>query len=261
MKASRLRKQYEAIEGRIEAASVDGLWQLGDWLAANVPHSKGGGGTHRRANAEAGRGVTIAEVAAWGGRHPDYLRELRRASAFTRSGRMPGVTPSAYLELIRKGKTLEQANAYLERHGSSTRAMRPAKGDGIQTLKARPLEERVEIAAALLEDEETLERVNELRTPPSRRAEQPVDPGRPPRNLTHAYEIASRIAGAREKIRDAVRYIRREGVELEELAVDAHLAQLESLRADIELLELAMSSGGARVDWDAELAKLSGEVS
>ena len=151
-KKDRLVKQYAELEDRIEDAAGSVVWELADWLAANVPPAQGERTELRPSGAE----VTIADLAAEGYRTARWLRRLRKVALDTAADRMPDVSVRVYEQAL-TGRTLDEANDYLTKRGTKLRdvsgPMESTDALAKQLAKRTP-KERAEVAQKVAEIDE-----------------------------------------------------------------------------------------------------------
>ena len=159
MDTEKLRKQYEEIEDSIESAATDEYWRLADWLAKSVPPEQG---ARTDLHAQAGK-LSLDDVSEWSRkrgkkRSVSWLGQLRKVALDTRDDRLPGVPVRVYMQAIAKHGSLEDANAALTRDGIKLRdhSKRMESPAAVANAAAQHTpQERAEIAAQLLADQET----------------------------------------------------------------------------------------------------------
>ena len=91
MTAESALKEFDELVDAIEAG--DAVWALGDWLAANVPPSKGG---RPSKNPELGFRVSLTMLAERSDLSERWLRQVRTTAETTKRNRLPGVSVRVY---------------------------------------------------------------------------------------------------------------------------------------------------------------------
>lgn len=207
-----LIREYEALEGAIEASAAAETWVLARWLAENVPVQKPVPGG--RTTVPEDGGTTLAVLAARGYRSERTLQKLRQvAIAFgepvgttTRNGREVPISVKAHeVALSQAGGDVDEARRALIENGGRLRDQMPSLdlNAARRALRDRPGDVLAGLAPEAVEqvEFEARRRLREARRSVGNLPDaEPVD-GEPTRARVRPDELAVHCLGVDESVR------------------------------------------------------------